>query len=86
MKLVGVFARNEEEIITYKNDIIAKALNELLYSGGTPSQIRDQIFAVLTSFNTKDLNLDTKVVVPGWTRPLRQCLIIDKEGKLQEMQ
>lgn len=86
LKLVGVFARNEEEIITYKNDIIAKAINELLYSGGTPSQIRDQIFAVLTSFNTKDLNLDTKVVVPGWTRPLRQCLIIDKDGKLQEMQ
>ena len=86
LKLVVVFARNEEEIITYKNDIIAKALNELLYSGGTPSQIRDQIFAVLTSFNTKDLNLDTKVVVPGWTRPLRQCLIIDKDGKLQEMQ
>ena len=86
LKLVGVFARNEEEIITYKNDIIAKALNELLYSGGTPSQIRDQIFAVLTSFNTKDLNLDTKVVVPGWTRPLRQCLIIDKDGKIQEMQ
>ena len=86
LKLVGVFARNEEEIIIYKNDIIAKALNELLYSGGTPSQIRDQIFAVLTSFNTKDLNLDAKVVVPGWTRPLRQCLIIDKDGKLQEMQ
>lgn len=86
LKLVGVFARNEEEIITYKNDIIAKALNELLYSGGTPSQIRDQIFAVLTSFNTKDLSLDAKVVVPGWTRPLRQCLIIDKDGKLQEMQ
>lgn len=86
LKLVGVFARSEEEIITYKNDIIAKALNELLYSGGTPSQIRDQIFAVLTSFNTKDLNLDAKVVVPGWTRPLRQCLIIDKDGKLQEMQ
>ena len=86
LKLVGVFARNEEVIITYKNDIIAKALNELLYSGGTPSQIRDQIFAVLTSFNTKDLNLDAKVVVPGWTRPLRQCLIIDKDGKLQEMQ
>ena len=86
MKLVSIFSRSEEEIITYKNDIIARALVELLYSGGTPSQIRDQIFAVLTSFNTKDLNLDSKVVVPGWTRPLRQCLIIDKDGKLPEMQ
>lgn len=86
LKLVSIFSKDEEEIIIYKNDIIARALIELLYSGGTPSQIRDQIFAVLTSFNTKDLNLDSKVVVPGWTRSLRQCLIIDKDGKLQEMQ
>ena len=86
LKLVSIFSRSEEEIITYKNDIIARALTELLYSGGTPSQIRDQIFAVLTTFNTKELNLDSKVVVPGWTRPLRQCLIIDKDGKLPEMQ
>ena len=86
LKLVSIFSIFVEEIIIYKNDIIARALIELLYSGGTPSQIRDQIFAVLTSFNTKDLNLDSKVVVPGWTRSLRQCLIIDKDGKLQEMQ
>ena len=86
LKLVSIFSRSEDEIITYKNDIIARALVEILYSGGTPSQIRDQVFAVLTSFNTKDLNLDSKVFVPGWTRPLRQCLIIDKDGKLPEMQ
>lgn len=86
LKLVSIFSKNEEEIIKYKNDIIARALVEILYSGGTPSQIRDQVFAVLTSFNTVDLNLDSKVVVPGWTRPLRQCLIIDRDGKLPEMQ
>ena len=86
LKLVSVFARSEEETIVYKNDIIARALIDLLYSGRTPSQTRDQIFAVLTSFNTKDLNLDSKVVVPGWTRPLRHCLIIDKDGKLPEIQ
>ena len=86
LKLVSVFCKDEDTVITYKNDIIARSLIELLYSGGTPSQIRDQVFAVLTSFNTKDLNLDSKVVVPGWTRPLRQCLIIDKDGKLPEMQ
>ena len=86
LKLVSIFSKSEDEVIAYKNDIIARALVEILYSGGTPSQIRDQIFAVLTSFNTKDLNLDSKVVVPGWTRSFRQCLIIDKDGKLQEMQ
>jgi len=86
LKLVSIFSKSEEEVIMYKNDIVARALVELLYSGGTPSQIRDQIFAVLTSFGTKDLNLDSKVAVPGWIRPLRQCLIIDKDGKLPEMQ
>ncbi len=86
LKLVSIFSKEESEVITYKNDIIARALTELLYSGGTPCQIRDQVFAVLTSFNTIDLNLDSKVTVPGWTRPLRQCLIIDKDGKLPEMQ
>ena len=86
LKLVSIFGKEESEVIAYKNDIVARALVEILYSGGTPSQIRDQIFAVLTSFSTKDLNLDSKVVVPGWTRPLRQCLIIDKDGKLPEMQ
>lgn len=86
LKLVSIFSRSEEEIISYKNDIIARALIELLYSGGTPSQIRDQIFAVLTSFNTTDLNLDSKVTVPGWTRPFKHCLIIDSDGKLPEMQ
>ncbi len=85
LKLVSIFAKAEEEVIVYKNDIIARALEEILYSGGTPTQIRDQIFAVLTSFSTKDLNLESKVIVPGWTRTLRQCLIIDKDGKIQEI-
>ena len=85
LKLVSIFSKEENEVIHYKNDIIARALEEILYSGGTPMQIRDQIFAVLTSFNTRDLSLDSKVMVPGWTRTLRQCLIIDKDGKIQEM-
>lgn len=58
----------------------------MLYSGGAASQIHDQIFAILTSFNTEDLNLETPIVQPGYTRSLRQCLIIDKEGKIGEMQ
>lgn len=86
LKLVSVFARKEEEVITYKNDIIGRSILEILYGGGTSMQIRDQIFAILTSFNTKDLNLESKIVVPGWTRTLRQCLNIDRDGKIQEMQ
>ncbi len=85
LRLVSIFAKEEESVIIYKNDIIARALLEILYSGSTPTQIRDQIFAVLTIFNTKDLNLDSKVVQQGYGRPLRHCLIIDADGKLNEM-
>lgn len=86
LRLVTVFSGNEEETRSYKNDIIAKAILEVLYSGGAASQIHDQIFAILTSFNTPDLNLETPIVQPGYTRSLRQCLIIDKEGKIGEIQ
>lgn len=86
LRLVTVFSGPEEDTKIYKNDIIARAILEVLYSGGAASQIHDQIFAILTSFNTPDLNLETPIVQPGYTRSLRQCLIIDKEGKIGEIQ
>lgn len=85
LRLVTIFAGNEEDTKVYKNDIIAKAILEVLYSGGSASQIHDQIFAILTSFNTPDLNLETPIVQPGYVRSLKQCLIIDKEGKIGEI-
>lgn len=86
LRLVTIFSGNEEETKVYKNDIIAKAIQEVLYSGGSASQIHDQVFAILTSFNTPDLNLETPIAQPGYVRSLRQCMIIDKEGKIGEMQ
>ena len=86
LRLVTIFSGEEKETRVYKNDIIAKAILEVLYSGGNASQIHDQIFAILTSFNTPDLNLETPIMQPGYTRSLRQCLIIDKDGKIGEIQ
>lgn len=85
LRLVSVFAKEEESVFVYKNDIIARALLQVLYSGNQPSQIRDQIFAILTVFNTSELNLESKIVQPGYVRTLRQCLVIDRDGKLSEM-
>ena len=82
LRLVPVFSGNDVETKMYKNDIIASAILEVLYSGGSASQIHDQIFAILTSYNTDELNLETPIMQPGYTRSLRQCLIIDKEGKI----
>ena len=86
MKLVTVFAREEEKVLKGKNDIIARALLDILASGKSPATIRDQIFSVLTHYNTKDLNLESPIYQPGYTRPLKQCLLIDATGKIREME
>ena len=86
LKLVGLFVRDEKEVIKQKNDIIARAILDILSSGKNSSQIRDQIFSVLSSYHTKDLNLDTQIYQPGYVRSLKQCLIIDASGKIREME
>ena len=86
MKLVTIFSQDETKVIKSKNDIIARAVLDILASGKTPAQIRDQIFSVLSHYNTKDLNLESPIYQPGYTRPLKQCLIIDASGKIREME
>ena len=86
LKLVGLFVRDEIDVIKQKNDIIARAILDILSSGKNSAQIRDQIFSVLSSYHTKDLNLETQIYQPGYVRSLKQCLIIDASGKLREME
>lgn len=86
LKLVTVFAQDEEKVIKQKNDIIARALLDILSSGRPAAQIRDQIFSVLSHYNTKDLNLETQIYQPGYVRPFKQCLLIDSTGKIKEME
>ena len=86
LKYVTIFGREESSVIKYKNDIIARAILDILSSGNSPAQIRDQVFSVLSYYNTSELNLETKVVQPGYTRPLKQCLLIDATGKIREME
>lgn len=86
IKLVNVFAREGEDVIKYKNDIIARAILDIFASGNPPAQIRDQVFSVLSFYNTPQLNLETPIIQPGYTRPLKQCLLIDATGKIREME
>ena len=82
LKLCYIFTSKEPSIVEYKNDIIAKCLLDILTSGKEPTQIRDQVIAVLTHYNTSLLNLDTIIFQPGYSRTLRQCLNIDAQGKI----
>ena len=85
MKLVPILKSNDDKTLKQKNEIIARALMDILMSGKDSTKIRDQITAVLTNFNTKDLNLQSLIIQPGYNRTLQQLLYVDKTGKMQEM-
>ena len=86
IKLTYIFNSPDESTQAYKNDIIASSLLDILSSGRNSTQIRDQIVAVLSKYNTPGLNLDTQIVQPGYTRTIRQCLNIDQQGKMNSVQ
>ena len=86
LKLVPILTGSSTSIVKKKNDIIARALQDILLSGNDSTKIRDQVTAVLTKFNTSELNLESQIVQPGYVRTLKQCLFVDKTGKMQEME
>ena len=86
LKLVYIFTSSDDKVIEYKNDIIANCLLDILTSGKSGSQMRDQIIAVLTHYKTDSLNLESIVHTPGYDRTLKQCLLIDEHGKINAME
>ncbi len=86
LKLVPVLTGTGASVVAKKNDIIARALQDILLSGDESTKIRDQVVGVLTKFNTPSLNLNSQIAQPGYIRTLKQCLFIDKTGKMQEME
>lgn len=86
LKLVYLFTEDEDKVITHKNNIIAKAILDILTGGKESTQVRDQVVAVLSAFHTKDINLESQIVQPGYIRTLRQCLNVDQTGKINSIQ
>ena len=85
LKLVGLLKDNNPEVVDNKNDIIARALLDILMSGKDSSKIRDQVIAILTNFNTPTLNLNSIISQPGYNRTLKQCIYVDPSGKIQDI-
>ncbi len=86
LKLVPILKGTGDEAMKLKNDIIARAILDILKSGLDSIKIRDQITAVLTTFNTKLLNLESEIIQPGYVRTLKQCIFVDNSGKMQEIE
>lgn len=82
LRLTYILTGKGEGNVVYKNRIIANTLMDILSSGRNSNQVRDQIIATLTKYNTVELNLDTVIHQPGYDRTLRQCLNIDNQGKI----
>lgn len=86
LKLVPILTGKSDAVVRRKNDIIARALQDILLSGNDSTKIRDQVIGVLTKFNTVSLSLSSQIAQPGYVRTLKQCLFVDKSGKMQEME
>lgn len=86
LKLVGYFTRSEEEVIDQKNDILARSILDIIFSGKSPSEIRNKLTSVLTKFKTKDINLDVSLTKGGWSRTVRQCLFVEESGKFADIE
>ena len=86
LKLVSYFAREEDEVITQKNDIIARCLLDIIFSGKGASMIRNKIVSILTKFHTSNLSLEVKLEKGGWTRTIRQCLFVEQGGNFADVE
>ena len=86
LNYVYIFKSTDPKSAEYKNDIIAKCLLDIFSSGKTPSQIRDQVISILMKYNTPELNLESEIAQPGYTRTIKQCLNIDAQGKINAIQ
>ena len=86
LTLLPILSRNDESVQKYKNHIIAKCLRDIILTGKSASSVRNQIISVLTYYNTPDLNLDLKIVEPGYTRTLKQCLYVNDNDSMSAIE
>ncbi len=86
LKLVGYFCDDSEETKVQKNDIVARSLLDIIFSGVSPNEVRNKVVTVLSKFATNEINLDINLTKGGWTRNIRQCITIDAEGKFADIE
>lgn len=86
LKLVCYFCKNDESVIKQKNDIIARSLLDVIFSGKNHSETRNKIVSILSKFSTNEINLEIKLVKGGWARSLRQCIYVEESGNFADIE
>ena len=86
LKLVGYFCRDESVVAKQKNDILARCLLDIIFSGTSHSEARNKIITVLSKFSTRNINLEVPLTKGGWTRTIRQCITVDDTGRFADVE
>lgn len=86
LKLVKFFKDDNDKLLEQKNDIIARCLLDIIFSGKNVSEIRNKIVSITSKFNTKDINLEINLTKGGWTRSIRQCIFIEPDNKFADIE
>lgn len=84
LRMVRVFADKDEKAKDYKNHLIAKAIISVMFTNQTSNSKRNDIFAILDSCSTPELNLEADVRGIGYTRKLRECYEVNNKGEFVE--
>ena len=84
MTLAKLFSKNDEEIETLKNHLIANAIQSVLFSNQNSSGKRNDIFTIIASCSTAAFNMNAEIQGIGYTRRFSECFNIDSKGDFGE--
>ena len=84
LKLVKAFVETGGNSEAFKDHLIANAIVTVLFSDETPSQKKNDIFAIVEECQTDHFHLEAEVQGVGYTRKFRECFNIDKTGNFTE--
>lgn len=85
LRYVYIFKNNSTVCNQCKNEIIAKTLLDILSSGKSANQLRNQVIAFLNKFNTQYINIRIVINEQGYSKTIEQCLNIDNQGKMSSL-
>lgn len=84
LRLVKIFALQDEKVTDYKNHLIAKALLAVIFSNQTSAMKKNQVFKIIEACHTPEFDFNTSIAGIGYTRTFSECFEIDSNGNFGE--
>ncbi|MDD2490083.1 MAG: ATP-binding protein [Bacilli bacterium] len=84
MITLAIITQNDEIAAKYKNHLIAKSIQNVLYSNLSTSKIRSEIFEIISICSTPEFDFDTDIPGIGYTRKFKKCFNIGRNGQFSE--